>query len=142
MEFMNALSKDCFDYIISDTSFVPNIKYVFGIESSVVSMSGDECKVYGFIGNGCGITWLNIDRRSKKAIELDAVKYEVIANLHEYLINTFTDGQKEYYMKFGCPVMAVLQQDQEIQKEIYSRIVKYAKEVMGIKNISYTSVLD
>ena len=142
MVFMNDLSRECFKYIISDENFLPSVKEVFGIESAVVSEYGGDKKVYGFIGHGCGITYLKLDRRSKKAIDLDEVKYNVIHNLHVYLVNSFTDEQKAYYMEMGCPVMAVLQQDQQIQIEIYSRIVKFAKEVMGIKNISYVSVLD
>ncbi len=142
MEFINDLSKECFNYIISDKDFLPNVKKVFGIESEVVSDFGDDNKVYKFIGNGCGITYLKFDRRSKKAIELDDILYNVINNLHAYLVNSFTDKEKAYYLKIGNPVMAVLMQDQQIQIEIYSRIVKFAKEVMGIKNISYVSVLD
>lgn len=142
MEFINDLSKECFNYIISDKDFLPNVKKVFGIESEVVSDFGDDNKVYKFIGNGCGITYLKFDRRSKKAIELDDILYNIINNLHAYLVNSFTDKEKAYYLKIGNPVMAVLMQDQQIQIEIYSRIVKFAKEVMGIKNISYVSVLD
>ena len=142
MEFINDLSKECFNYIISDKDFLPNVKKVFGIESEVVSDFGDDNKVYKFIGNGCGITYLKFDRRSKKAIELDDILYSVVNNLHAYLVNSFTDKEKAYYLKIGNPVMAVLMQDQQIQIEIYSRIVKFAKEVMGIKNISYVSVLD
>ena len=142
MEFINDLSKECFNYIISDKDFLPNVKKVFGIESEVVSDFGDDNKVYKFIGNGCGITYLKFDRRSKKAIELDDILYNIITNLHAYLVNSFTDKEKAYYLKIGNPVMAVLMQDQQIQIEIYSRIVKFAKEVMGIKRISYVSVLD
>lgn len=142
MEFINDLSKECFNYIISDKDFLPNVKKVFGIESEVVSDFGDDNKVYKFIGNGCGITYLKFDRRSKKAIELDDILYNIINNLHAYLVNSFTDKEKAYYLKIGNPIMAVLMQDQQIQIEIYSRIVKFAKEVMGIKNISYVSVLD
>ena len=142
MEFINDLSKECFNYIISDKDFLPNVKKVFGIESEVVSDFGDDNKIYKFIGNGCGITYLKFDRRSKKAIELDDIVYNIINNLHAYLVNSFTDKEKAYYLKIGNPVMAVLMQDQQIQIEIYSRIVKFAKEVMGIKNISYVSVLD
>ena len=142
MEFINDLSKECFNYIISDNDFLPNVKKVFGIESEVVSDFGDDNKVYKFIGNGCGITYLKFDRRSKKAIELDDILYNIVNNLHAYLVNSFTDKEKAYYLKIGNPVMAVLMQDQQIQIEIYSRIVKFAKEVMGIKNISYVSVLD
>ena len=142
MEFINDLSKECFNYIISDKDFLPNVKKVFGIESEVVSDFGDDNKVYKFIGNGCGITYLKFDRRSKKAIELDDILYNIINNLHAYLVNSFTDKEKAYYLKIGNPIMAVITQDRQIQIEIYSRIVKFTKEVLGIKNISYTSVLD
>ena len=142
MEFMNDLSRECFNYIISDENFLPNIKKVFGIESDIVSEFGDDKKTYKFIGNGCGITYLMDDRRFKKTRELKEIEYNVINNLHEYIVNSFTDEEKAYFLKIGNPIMAVLMQDQQIQIEIYSRIVKFAKEVMGIKNISYISVLD
>ena len=142
MEFMNELSKECFNYIISDENFLPNVKKVFVIESAVVSDLGDDKEVYSFVGYGCGITYLKYDRRYKGALELDEIEYNVVNNLHEYIANSFTDEEKAYYLKIGNPVMAVLMQDQQIQIEIYSRIVKFAKEVMGIKRISYVSVLD
>ena len=142
MEFVNDLSRECFNYIISDENFLPSVKKVFEIESAVVSEFGGDNKEYVFIGGVCGITYLKIDRRSKKALELDDIEYNVVNNIHEYLVNSFTDEEKVYYLKIGNPVMAVLVQDQQIQIEIYSRIVKFAKEVMGIKNISYVSVLD
>ena len=142
MDFMNDLSRECFNYIISDENFLPNIKKVFGIESDIVSDFGDDKKTYKFIGNGCGITYLMDDRRFKKTRELKEIEYNVINNLHEYIVNSFTDEEKAYFLKIGNPIMAVLMQDQQIQIEIYSRIVKFAKEVMGIKNISYISVRD
>ena len=142
MEFMNDLSRECFNYIISDENFLPSIKKVFGIESDIVSEFGDDKKTYKFIGNGCGITYLMDDRRFKKTHELKEIEYNVINNLHEYIVNSFTDEEKAYFLKIGNPIMAVLMQDQQIQIEIYSRIVKFAKEVMGIKRISYVSVLD
>ena len=142
MEFMNDLSRECFNYIISDENFLPNIKKVFGIESDIVSEFGDDKKTYKFIGNGCGITYLMDDRRFKKTRELKEIEYNVINNLHEYIVNSFTDEEKAYYLKIGNPIMAVITQDRQIQVEIYSRIVKFAKEVLGIKNISYISVLD
>ena len=142
MEFVNDLSRECFNYIISDENFLPSVNKVFGIESAFFSVFGGDNKEYVFIGGGCGITYLKIDRRSKKALELDDIEYNVVNNIHEYLVNSFTDEEKAYYLKIGNPIMAVLVQDQQIQIEIYSRIVKFAKEVLGIKNISYVSVLD
>ena len=142
MEFMNDLAKECFNYIVSDENFLLNVKKVFGIESAVVSDFGADKKSYRFVGNGCGITYLKFDRRCKKALELSEIEYNVVNNLHTYIANSFTDEERAYYLKIGNPVMAVLMQDQQIQIEIYSRIVKFAKEVMGIKRISYVSVLD
>ena len=142
MEFMNDLAKECFNYIVSDETFLPNVKKVFGIESAVVSDLGDDKEVYSFVGYGCGITHIKYDRRCKGTLELDEIEYNVVNNLHEYLVHSFTNKEKAYYLKIGNPIMAVLMQDQQIQIEIYSRIVKFAKEVMGIKHISYVSVLD
>ena len=146
MEFVNDLSRECFNYIISDENFLPNVKKVFGIESTVVSEFGSEFssdnKEYIFIGGGCGITYLKFDRLSEKGMELDDIEYNVINNIHAYISNSFTDKEKAYYLKIGNPIMAVITQDRQIQVEIYSRIVKFAKEVLGIKNISYVSVLD
>ena len=142
MDFMNDLARDCFNYIVSDENFLPNVKKVFGIESTVVSDFGSDNKEYIFIGGGCGITYLKFDRLSKKGIVLDDIEYNVINNIHAYIANSFTDKENAYYLKIGNPIMAVITQDQQIQIEIYSRIVKFAKEVLGIKNISYVSVLD
>ena len=44
MDFMNDLSRECFNYIISDENFLPNVKKVFGIESTVVSEFGSDNK--------------------------------------------------------------------------------------------------
>ena len=98
MDFMNDLSRECFNYIISDENFLPSVKKVFGIESTVVSEFGSDNKEYPFIGSGCGITYLKIDRRSKKALELDDIEYNVVNNIHEYLVNSFTDEEKAYYL--------------------------------------------
>ena len=142
MEFMNDLAKECFNYIVSDENFLLNVKKVFGIESTVVSDFGADKKSYRFVGNGCGITYLKFDRRCKRVFELNEIEYNVLNNLHTYIANSFTDEERAYYLKIGNPIMAVLMQDQQIQIEIYSRIIKFAKEVMGIKRISYVSVLD
>ena len=144
MNFSNQLSKDIFNYLISDNEYISNVRSVFKIESSVIfdSPNGSR-KSYGFIGNGCGITYLVIDGRSRKSKELENLCFEIRRNVNEYIHdNIFNEKEKEYFANFGCPVMAVLQQDQQIQIEFYSRLVKYAKEVMGIKKIGYRSVLD
>ena len=94
MEFMNDLAKECFNYIISDETFLPNVKKVFGIESAVVSDLGDDKEVYSFVGYGCGITYIKYDRRCKGASKLDEIEYNVVNNLHEYFVRSFTNKEK------------------------------------------------
>jgi hypothetical protein len=138
-----SISSDLFNYVISNSEFKENILKQFGIQSCVTADIGDKTKVYGFVGMGCGITYLRIDRRSKKSVLLNDIVYDVRRRVNNYIYKEwFTDEQKEYFVKFGCPVMAVLQQDQQCQIEFYHLVVKYAKDVLGIKNISYISNLD
>ena len=143
MTFTNDLSRDVFNYLINDKSLIDEILAVFGIEGAVTLEICGRKKTYGFIGCGCGITYLTYDGRSRKAKEFDELRFEIKRNVHDYIYeNHFTKEQHEYFENFGCPVMAVLQQDQQIQIAIHSRLVKYAKEVLGIKKIGYRSILD
>lgn len=143
MNFTNDLSRDVFNYLINDKSLIDEILAVFKIEGTVVFEFAGTKKNYGFIGNGCGITYLTYDGRSRKAKEFDELVFEIKRKVHDYIYeNHFTEEQYKYFENFGCPVMAVLQQDQQIQIAIYSRLVKYAKEVLGIKKIGYRSILD
>lgn len=131
---------DLFNYIINDDDFKTNVLKQFKYESAVV-MNGKQ--VGKFIGNGCGITYLKIDKRSKKSIELDNIVHALRRKVNNHIYNEwFADEQKTYFQLIGCPVMAVLQQDQQIQIEFYKRVIQYAKDILKIKNISYISNLD
>lgn len=135
---------DIFNYIINNTEFKTNVLKQFGIESCVVGndLNGNK-RCYGFIGMGCGITYLKVDHRSKKAVRLKDIVYSIRRKVNDYIYdNWFTDDQKKYYESIGCPIQAVLQQDQQCQIEFYHLVVKYAKEILKIKNITYISNLD
>lgn len=143
MEKQNLIN-DLFAYIVNNSEFKETVLKQFGIESCVVGndLNGKQ-KVYGFVGLGCGITYLKIDRRSKKSIILKDIVYNLRHKVNRYIYdNWFTTEQHKHFEDFGCPIMAVLQQDQQIQIEFYHLVIKYAKEVMGIKKISYISNLD
>lgn len=141
------LANRLFDYIISDPTYVEDVKKNFKITGYVYSadLLGNQIPgtpKYAFVGNGCGITYLKFDKRSRKAIELDVVVREVRRECENFLYHTFTDDEIDYFQKIGSPVMAVLQQDQVIQQEFYSRVVKFAKDILGVQKISYVSMLD
>lgn len=137
------LMDNLFNYVINDTEFKKEVLSQFGIQSTVEMTIGGKTKSYGFIGCGCGITYLKIDKRSKKSVLLDNVVSQVRRRVNNYIYeNWFSDDAKLKFEQMGCPVMAVLQQDQQCQIEFYHLVVKYAKEVMGIKKITYVSNLD
>lgn len=137
------LMDNLFNYVINDPEFKKEVLSQFGIQSTVEMTIGGKTKSYGFIGCGCGITYLKIDKRSKKSVLLDNVVSQVRRRVNNYIYeNWFSDDAKLKFEQMGCPVMAVLQQDQQCQIEFYHLVVKYAKEVMGIKKITYISNLD
>lgn len=137
------LMDNLFNYVINDAEFKKEVLSQFGIQSTVEMTIGGKTKSYGFIGCGCGITYLKIDKRSKKSVLLDNVVSQVRRRVNNYIYeNWFSDSAKLKFEQMGCPVMAVLQQDQQCQIEFYHLVVKYAKEVMGIKKITYISNLD
>lgn len=143
MTFTNDLSVELFSHIISDKGFIDDVRKVFGLESAVVLEAGGKKKVFGFIGMGCGITYLTYDKRSRKAKALDDIVREVRRNVNTHLSNViFSKEEHEYFENLGCPVLAVLQQDQQIQIAFYSRVVEYAQNVLGIQKIDYYSTLD
>lgn len=138
-----ALMDNLFNYVINNPEFKTEVLSQFGIQSTVEMTIGGKTKSYGFIGCGCGITYLKIDKRSKKSVLLDNVVSQVRRRVNNYIYeNWFSDSAKIKFDQMGCPVMAVLQQDQQCQIEFYHLVVKYAKEVMGIKKITYISNLD
>lgn len=137
------LSNALYTYIINTPDFKENILKQFGIKSDIVLDTGDSKKIYGFVGMGCGITYLKIDHRSKKAVQLKNIVYDVRRKVNNTIYNKwFSKNEHEAFEHFGCPIMAVLQQDQQCQIEFYHLVVKFAKEVLGIKRITYISNLD
>lgn len=100
-------------------------------------------KVYAFIGVGCGITYITGDKRSKMFNLLDEVYRGVVRKVKAEMIKEkFTPEEQEYYIKIGCPLLAIFDQDQNIQQQFVSRVVKFGKEVLGINKIGYRSFLD
>lgn len=105
-------------------------------------MFNKETKKYHFIGCGCGITYLKYDKRSPKAKELDNCHNRVIQRLIDTYINKFSKREQKYYESIGCPLSAIFHQDYEIQRKIYSKIVEFANNELGINNITYESYYD
>lgn len=135
-----------YEYLTTDDIFnecCGSLKYQSILEDDPAYLApGEKQHQYAFIGVGCGITWLNIDKRSPKSIQLNEIKGEVLKRVRKNFIDRFSKEEQKYYESIGCPLEAIFCQDQHIQSVLYSNIVDFAKNELGIKNISYTSRLD
>lgn len=134
------LKKSIVDYIVSDESLKQKIKSSFDQFSTIVSLDGTK---YNFVGYGCGITYLKVDGRNKLAKQLDSLSFSIARSVQQYLYdNCFSEGEKQFFDKIGNPIKAVLEQDINIQRIIYGKIVEYAKNALGISKIRYISNYD
>ena len=97
---------------------------------------------YAFVGHGCGITYLKYDGRSKKAKAYEEIVRSVRRRVETWLCNQFTNDEREYFKSIGCPLEAVIWQDQEIQCLFFSKAVEFGVNELGIKSLTYHSVLD
>jgi hypothetical protein len=76
----------------------------------------DDGKRYLFVGVGCGFAWLDYDKRQKKVCEFEehiktAYRDRVIADV----CKKFPKKVLDYYMNAGCPLQAVLSQDENVK---------------------------
>lgn len=98
-------------------------------EKSVVETEWNgQTQRYGFIGVGCGITYLTHRKGNKKA---EAIK-EAANKIHykealNWFMSRFTDDQEKYYEKIGCPLGAIWTQDMNMQQAYYYKVLDFAK---------------
>ena len=136
-----------YDYLIKDETLFNDCCDSLGVKS-VVSEDpqflpvGQKPKAYNFIGFGCGITWLDFPKRSNIAKMFDNCYRDVYMDVLKYLVGKFSKEDIEYYKSIGCPLTAVFYQDQHIQIEIYYRMSKFAKDILGFKKCEVESRLD
>lgn len=146
MESTKNLSERLYNYLATDDNFnlcceSLKIKSVVD-EVDITGKRNPNSKRYMFIGAGCGITYLKYNRNSKKGEVLDKIEHKVIRRVIDNFISRFSKKEQEYYKNIGCSLSAIFSQDQRIQMIIYSSIVEFAKNELGIKKIDFVSVLD
>ena len=100
-----------------------------------------DVKRFAFIGVGCGITYLTHRKGNKKAEAIKAAANKLHYGLAQtWFMNRFTDEQKRYYEKIGCPLGAIWQQDMNMQQAYYYKVLDFAKS-KGV-NMDVKSFLD
>lgn len=133
-------------------SVVESLKEAIGIESAVVEdtnyMKGSgkngEAKCYKMRGFGCSISYLDYDKRSKKAKELEEVFRSVrFKKCRDLVIDQFPKNLINQLEKEGTPIGALYCQDYDVNSTLFSGVVSFAKEVLNIKTrFDYVTRLD
>ncbi len=111
-------------------------------EKSVVETEWNgDVKRFAFIGVGCGITYLTHRKGNKKAEAIKAAANKLHFGLAQtWFLNKFTEEQKNYYERIGCPLGAIWQQDMNMQQAYYYKVLDFAKS-KGV-NMDVKSYLD
>ena len=111
-------------------------------KKGIVEAKYDGCvKRFAFIGVGCGITYLTHRKGNKKAEAIKAAADKLHHGLAEtWFLDCFTEKQKQYYEKIGCPLEAIWQQDMNMQQAYYYKVLDFAKS-KGV-NMDVKSFLD
>lgn len=133
-------------------SVVESLKEAIGIESAVVEdinyMKGSgkngEAKCYKMRGFGCSISYLDYDKRSKKAKELEEVFRSVrFKKCRDLVIAQFPKNLINQLEKEGTPIGALYCQDYDVNSTLFNGVVSFAKEVLKIKTrFDYVTRLD
>ena len=100
-----------------------------------------QTRRFAFIGVGCGITYLTHRKGNKKAEAIKAAANKLHFGLAQtWFLKRFTEEDKAYYDKIGCPLGAIWQQDMNMQQAYYYKVLDFAR-MKGV-NMSVKSFLD
>lgn len=131
---------------------VASLKDAIGIESAVVEdtnfMKGTgengAAKTYKMRGFGCSISYLDYDKRSKKAKELEEVFRSVrFKKCRELAEEQFPKSLITQLEAEGNPIGALYCQDYDVNSTLYNGVVRFAKDVLKINSrFDYVTRLD
>lgn len=129
---------------------VASLRGAIGIESEVVEdtnfMQGTgkngAARSYKFRGFGCSMSWLEYDKRSKKAVHIDELmRKHKNTTWMNMVIKQFPARIVQQLKEEGTPFDALYSQDMDVNSTLFNGVVRFAKE-MGVKNIDYVTRLD
>ena len=96
------------------------------LESTVVMENGNTKKSWRFVGNGCGVVYLNYTSKTP-----NTVFNKLVNEVHntyglQKFMNMFGDEQTADLEKSGIPLAALWEQDYMIQKTFFNICSEYA----------------
>lgn len=112
-----------------------------GIKSVVEVEANGKSKFYGFRGFGCGFTYVEYDKRSKKAKQIEKLARDYRKQVWEQVEDMFQYKVIRELEENGTPIRALLFQDINCQNAYYQEVADFMKE-QGAKNVYVVSRLD
>lgn len=99
---------------------------------------------YNMRGFGCSVSYLDYDKRSKKAKELEEVFRSVrFKKCRDLVVAQFPKRLVNQLEKEGTPIGAIYCQDFDVNSTLFNGVVRFAKEVLKIKSrFDYMTRLD
>lgn len=133
-------------------SVVASLKSAIGIKSVVEEdttiMKGTDtdgkAKTYNMRGFGCSISYLDYDKRSKKAKELEEVFRSVrFKKCRDLVVAQFPKSLIKQLENEGTPIGAIYCQDYDVNSTLFNGVVRFAKEALKINSrFEYITRLD
>lgn len=112
-----------------------------GIESVVEVEANGKSKFYGFRGFGCGFTYIEYDKRSKKAKRIEELARDYRTHVWKKIEDMFEQKYLRQLEDDGTPMRALLWQDINCQNAYYQEVADFMRE-QGAKNVYVVSRLD
>lgn len=139
-EFLEYMT-DKMQSVISTAKKALEIKSVVEDDPTIFTDEKKRQK-YMFFGFGCGITIIDIDKRSKvgKQIKELSAKHQMTTFMSLFL-NAFTKKEQDYFASVGAPLTAIYAQDIAINNTYDSAVAQFMRN-KGVKNVIVRNYYD
>lgn len=145
-EFMKYYKEHILPKVVAEIKSAMNIVSVVAEDTNYMKGTDHDgtAKQYIFRGSGCSISYLDYDKRSKKAAELEQVFRSVRFNECKKLVEkSFSKKLLNQMEKEGWPIGAIYCQDYNVNSTLYNGVVSFAKNILKINSrFDYITRLD
>lgn len=145
-QFIEFYKANIMPEVVASLKEALDIKTIIVEDTSVVRGHGNngEPLAYNMRGFGCSFSYLDYDKRSKKAKELDEVFRSVrFKKCRDLVVAQFPKSLVNQLEKEGTPIEALYCQDFDVNSTLFSGVVRFAKEVLKINSrFDYMTRLD
>ena len=145
-QFLEFYKANIMPSVVASLNVALGIQSVVAEDTNFMKGTGENgtAKTYNMRGFGCSISYLDYDKRSKKAKELEEVFRSVrFKKCRELVESQFPKRLINQLEKEGTPLGALYCQDYDVNSTLFNGVVRFAKEVLKINSrFDYVTRLD